>query len=168
MNTNIATQFPTETYSDCPAPLMPLSYDWAALKTAIDGFYPAGNTNQAIGLQWAFQSLTASPFTIPPKQQNYIYNDIIILMTDGLNTQNRWSSNQSDIDAREKKLCANIKAANIAIYTIFVNTGGDPSQQVLKDCASDATKAFEIKSSNQLLAIFTTIGTQLSQLRIAK
>ena len=89
-------------------------------------------------------------------------------MTDGLNTENRFYNDQSDIDAREKKLCANIKAAKITVYTIHVNTGGDPEQQVLKDCASDATKYFQIKQANQLVSIFTTIGTQLSQLRISK
>ena len=31
----------------------------------VDGLYPSGNTNQGIGIAWAFQSLTASPFTIP-------------------------------------------------------------------------------------------------------
>jgi hypothetical protein len=46
----------------------------------------------------------------------------IILLTDGLNTQNRWSSTQPDIDGRQAITCANIKAAN-DLYTIQVNTG---------------------------------------------
>ena len=44
-----------------------------------------------IGLAWAWQSLTAAPFTIPAKDPNYQYSEIIILMSDGLNTQNRWT-----------------------------------------------------------------------------
>ena len=162
------TLFPAEQYDQCPAQMMGLSYDWTALNSKIDSLYPAGMTNQPIGLAWAFQSLTASPFTIPAKDSNYSYSDVIILMTDGLNTQSRHSNNQSDIDAREKLLCANIKTAKLTIYTIHVNTGGDPAQQVLKDCASDPTKYFEIKQANQMVSIFTEIGTQLSQLRISK
>ena len=162
------TLFPVEQYNECPAPLMPLSYDWSKLEDKINELYPAGATNQVIGLQWAFQSLTSAPFTIPAKEANYSYSDVIILMTDGLNTQSRHSNNQASVDAREKLLCANIKAAKITIYAIHVNTGGDPAQQVLKDCASDATKYFEIKQANQLLSVFTQIGTQLSQLRISK
>ena len=34
-------------------PIMPLSYDWTALKTLIDALEPTGNTNQGIGLAWA-------------------------------------------------------------------------------------------------------------------
>ena len=89
-------------------------------------------------------------------------------MTDGLNTQNRFSTSRNEIDAREKIICTNIKAAKITIYTIQVNTGGDPAQQVLKDCATDSTKYFEIKAANQMVSVFTQIGTALSQLRVAK
>ncbi len=54
-----------------------------------------------------------------------VYKDAIILLTDGFNTQNRWYSNRRQIDARQKILCDNAKAAGITIYTIQVNTGGD-------------------------------------------
>jgi hypothetical protein len=39
-------------------------------------------------------------------------------LTDGLNTQNRWSSTESDIDAREAMTCYNIKQASVELYTI--------------------------------------------------
>ena len=29
---------------------MPLSYDWTAMKNLVDSLYPAGNTNQGIGI----------------------------------------------------------------------------------------------------------------------
>ena len=35
------------------------------------------------------------PFTAPAMDPNYTYQQIIILLTDGLNTQDRWYSNQS-------------------------------------------------------------------------
>ncbi len=163
-----ATLFPAEQYGYCPAQLMALSYDWAALNAKVDALFPDGNTNQNIGLQWAFQTLTAAPFTIPPKDPNYKYSEIIILVTDGLNTQNRYSTSQSSIDARELKTCANAKAAGIIIYTMFINTGGDPTQPVLMNCATDAGKFVEVKSSNQVLSAFNSIGTALSNLRIAQ
>ena len=34
---------------------------------------PDGNTNQAIGLQMGWQSLTQSPFTVPAIDPNYKY-----------------------------------------------------------------------------------------------
>jgi hypothetical protein len=89
-------------------------------------------------------------------------------MTDGLNTENRWSSSQSQIDARQKTLCDNVKAAGITIYTIQVNTGGDPTQSVLQNCASTSDKFFLLTSANQMVTTFQTIGTALSNLRISK
>jgi hypothetical protein len=160
--------FPAEQYSSCPAQLLPLTYDWTTLNDKVDGLYPNGNTNQGIGIAWAFQALTASPFTIPAKDANYKYTEVIILMSDGLNTQNRFSSNQSSIDTRELTTCTNAKNAGIVIYTVQVNTGGDPTQAVMKNCASSADKFTEIKKANQLVAAFNSIGTALSNLRIAQ
>ena len=53
---------------------------------------PNGNTNQAIGLQAGWQSLTAAPFTVPAMDPNYKYTQAIILLSDGLNTEDRWYS----------------------------------------------------------------------------
>jgi len=89
-------------------------------------------------------------------------------LSDGLNTQNRWYSNASQIDARQKILCDNAKAANITIYTIHVNTGNDPTSAVLKYCASGTDKFFEVKQANQTLSVFNSIGQSLAKLRIAK
>src|SRR2546421_5636979 len=163
-----ATLFPAEQYSMCPVELMPLSYDWTALNSKIDSMTPNGFTNQTIGLQWGFQSLTAAPFTIPAKDPNYTYNQVMILLTDGLNTENRFSTTQSTIDARTKKACDNIKAAGITLYTLQVNTGGDPTSTMLQQCASDTSKNWLVTSSSQINAIFAQIGTNLSKLRIAK
>ena len=54
------------------------------------------------------------------------------------------------------------------IYTIQVNTGGDPTSAILKYCASSADKFYLITSSSQIATIFNTIGTQLSKLRLSK
>ena len=163
-----ATLFPAEQFKECPEELMPLSYDWTELNKKIDKMKPDGNTNQTIGLQWAFQSLTAATFTIPAKDPNYTYNQVIILLTDGLNTQNRFSSTQSAIDARTKKACDNVKAAGIILYTLQVNTDGDPTSTMLQQCASDTSKFWLVTNSSQINTIFAQIGTNLSKLRISK
>ena len=48
---------------------------------------------------------------------NYDYKDAIVLLSDGLNTQNRWTNDPAKIDDRQKNMCANAKAApnNITI-----------------------------------------------------
>src|SRR3990172_2890235 len=162
-----ATLYPAEQYSSCPTQLMGLSYDWTALGNKITAMQPKGSTNQAIGLQMGWQTLTASPFTIPPMDSNYKYKQVIILLTDGLNTQDRWYTSQSSIDTRQQKACDNIKAADITIYTVQVNTDGDPTSTMLKNCASDPGKFFLLTSSQQIVATFNQIGTALSNLRLA-
>ena len=87
------TLYPAEQYSSCPASSDGADLRLDTLSNKIDAMQPNGNTNQAIGLQMGWQSLTASPFTIPAMDPNYKYQQVIILLTDGLNTQDRWYSN---------------------------------------------------------------------------
>ncbi len=162
-----ATLYPAEQYSSCPVALMGLSYDWTALTDKINAMQPKGNTNQAVGLQMGWQSLTAAPFTVPAMDPNYKYTQVIILLTDGLNTQDRWYTSQSSIDTRQQKTCDNIKAAGITLYTVQVNTDGDATSTLLENCASDASKFFLLTSSMQIVTTFGQIGTALSNLRLA-
>jgi Flp pilus assembly protein TadG len=162
-----STLYPTEQYSSCPEQLMGLSNDWTALGNKITAMQPVGNTNQAIGLQAGWQSITAAPFTVPAIDPNYKYTQTIILLSDGLNTEDRWYTSASSINTREQKTCDNIKAAGITLYTVQVNTGGDPTSTLLRNCASDTGKFFLLTSANEIVATFNQIGTALSNLRLA-
>jgi Flp pilus assembly protein TadG len=159
-----ATKFVPEQYGDCPTALLPLGYDWTALSQKVDDMTPAGNTNITIGLALAWQTLSQGvPFSVaalPPDTQQ-----IIILLTDGDNTENRFSSSQSAIDARTKKACDNVKAAGITIYTVLVMQG---NASLLKDCATKQDMYFGLTSANQLVGTFNTIGTNLAKLRISR
>jgi hypothetical protein len=170
LSSNTATQFSAEQYTICPQAIMPLSYNWTQMTSLVNAMSPNGNTNQAIGLAQGWMSLVGGgPYPAPPAMDpNYTYNQVIILLTDGLNTQDRWYTSQSSIDAREQLTCANVKAAGITLYTIQVNTGGDPTSTLLQSCASTSDKFFLLTSSSQILTVFNQIGTQLSQLRISK
>jgi hypothetical protein len=63
--------------------------------------------------------------------------------------------------------CDNAKAAGMTLYTIQVNTSGDPTSTLLKNCASDPSKFFLLTSASQMVATFQQIGINLSNLRIA-
>jgi Flp pilus assembly protein TadG len=162
-----STLYPTEQYSSCPVSLMGLSNDWTALSDKITAMQPVGNTNQAIGLQMGWQSLTAAPFTVPAQDPNYQYSQVIILLTDGLNTQDRWYTNASSIDARQQKTCANLKTAGVTVYTVQVNTDNEATSTLLQNCASDSSKFFLLTSSVQIVSTFGQIGTALTNLRLA-
>jgi Flp pilus assembly protein TadG len=165
-----ATLYPAEQYDACPQAVMALNYNWSAMTSLVNNMSPNGNTNQAIGLQVGWMSLVGGgPFPTPPAMDsNYQYTQVIILLTDGLNTQDRWYTSQNSIDARQQITCDNIKAANITLYTIQVNTGGDPTSTLLQNCASSSDKFFLVTASSGIVGVFNQIGTNLSKLRVAK
>lgn len=173
------TLFPARQDTYCPpAEAMGLSYNWSGMNTLVNSLAPNGSTNQPIGLAMGWHSLTGiGPFTMPAKNANYTYNEVIILLSDGLNTQDRWygngwSTNTSVdyrmVDTTGAGTCANIKAANITIYTIQVNTGGDATSTLLRNCATSTDKFFLLTSASQIITAFQQIGTNLTQLRVAK
>ena len=174
-----ATQFPAEQYGSCPKAMMGLNYDWTAMKSLVESMSANGNTNQPIGLVWGWESLVGGgPFSVPSLDSSYQYQQVIILLSDGLNTEDRWYTSQTSIDNRMydsstgKGTCANIKAAGITIYTIQVNTGKDPTSTLLQKCASNTSGTtdhfFLLTSADQIVTTFQTIGTSLTKLRVAK
>jgi Flp pilus assembly protein TadG len=170
------TKFYAEQYDACPAQLAPLTTDFASLKTKVDSLVPNGGTNQPIGIAWGWQSLTqGAPLNAPAEDPNYTYKRALIVMSDGLNTQDRWPSYgngqtqyNNAIDNRQKIQCDNIKAAGVVIYTMHVNTRSDPTSSVLQYCASGPDKFSTVTSASQIMTAFTAIGTSLSKLRVAK
>ena len=174
-----ATLLPAEQYNTCPQAAVGLSYDWTTMTTLVNNMVAGGSTNQAIGLELGWMSLTGGgPFTAPAMDPNYKYTQVIVLLTDGLNTQDRWygdgSNVSTQVDARQQITCNNINAAGITLYTVQVNTDGSPTSTLLQNCAGspgkypDSTKFFLLTSANEIVSTFNQIGTNLSQLRIAK
>jgi Flp pilus assembly protein TadG len=175
------SKWPAEQYDSCPVAMMGLSYNWTSMNSLVDSMQPNGNTNQPIGLVWGWQSLVGGgPLTAPAMDSNYKYQQVIVLMSDGLNTADRWYTAQTPVDNRMYQTgsgtgtCANIKNAGITIYTVQVNTGGDPTSTLMQNCAggpdkfNDPSKFFMVTSSSGLAAVFNSIGTNLTQLRVAK
>jgi hypothetical protein len=175
----VASLFPAEQYSNCSLQMKGLSYDWSSLNNLVGQMTPDGSTNQPIGLAWGWQSLVGGgPLTAPPLDPAFQYKQVIILLSDGLNTQDRWYGNGSttntSVDGRMYSVsggtaagtCANAKAAGIILYTVQVNTGGDPTSTLLKNCASDPSQFFMLTSASQIVTTFQSIGTALSNLRL--
>jgi Flp pilus assembly protein TadG len=165
--TTTSTRFPARQCSSSSlAEIMPLNYVWANLHARIDAMTPTGNTNVTIGLVWAFHALTQSePLTQAAAAGTPDLSRYIILLTDGQNTQNRWTSSQSSIDARTALACANAKAAGIKIYAIRVIDG---NASLLQNCASDPSMYFDVDSASDLNAVFNAIGGQLASLHLSQ
>jgi hypothetical protein len=179
---DISTMFPAEQYSACPQAVQGLTYNWTTLNTLVDNMSPNGSTNQPIGLVWGWMSLAGGgPFTVPAMDPDYQYQQIIILLSDGLNTLDRWYGDgfntSTSVDKRMyyksfggtvSGTCKNAKDAGMIIYAVQVNTGGDPTSTLLQNCATDSDKFYELKSASDIITTFNTIGTELSALRLSQ
>ncbi|MGN6515498.1 MAG: pilus assembly protein TadG-related protein [Rhizomicrobium sp.] len=172
--TNSSTNFPAENDQNCVPTVMKgsLSYDWSGLSTEVDSMSAGGSTNQPIGLAWGWQALTdGDPLnagTLPANTSRYI-----ILVSDGLNTQDRWygdgSNQSSQVDGRMSSLCTAAKANGITIYTVFVDLNGTQgNSQVLQDCATDSSKYFDLTTSGAIITTLNAIAQQITQLRVAQ
>ena len=164
-----ATMYVAEQYSACPQAAMGLSDKWTKMNSLIDAMSPNGSTNQALGLQMGWMSLTQNGiFDTPTEDPSAGYAKHLVLLTDGLNTEDRWYTDQTSIDTREQLLCDNIKAAGITLWTIQVNTGHDPTSTLLRDCASDPTKFYLLTSASQILSTFDNISFKITKLHLSK
>lgn len=162
--TAVATKFRAHQASNCSTPMMPLSHDWTALHGKIDAMTPAGNTNVTIGMAWAWQTLSpVAPMNAPAPEPDL--DKVIILLTDGQNTQNRWTGSTSSIDSRTQKVCDNAKADNIKVYTVRVIDGNGT---LLKNCATKPDMYYDVDEADQLNVVFKSIAQNLANLRIAK
>jgi Flp pilus assembly protein TadG len=164
-DTNIkATLFPAHYETNCPVAMVPLSYDWNALTNKIDAMQPAGNTNVTIGMALAHQTLSPwSPFNAAAP--NTELDKVIILLTDGENTENRFGDSTKNIDARTKLACDKAKASNIKVYTIRVING---NSSLLRECATNTSMYYDVQDAAQLNTVFTTIANSLANLRLSQ
>ncbi|WP_456718226.1 MULTISPECIES: pilus assembly protein TadG-related protein [unclassified Bradyrhizobium] len=173
--TSNATNFIADQDQSCPvAPILPLTYNWTAVNNTITAMTAQGATNQTIGLQWGWLSLLQqSPMNAPSEDPNNQYQHVIVLFTDGLNTQNRWTGNGSNgsgagVDTRMKKMCDAIKQTNVTIYTVQIDTDGAGQSPVLPYCASNPGNFYMLTQPSQIATAFAQIGTSISKLRVAQ
>ncbi len=146
--------------------VVPLSTDFNSMRTAIDNMTANGNTNTTIGLAWGMNVLTngmplgdnAAPFGTQRLTKAMIF------LTDGTNTQNRFSSSQSAIDARMTQLCNAAHGTTVVIYTVRVLDG---NATLLQNCASTSDDYASITDASQLDALFQKIAGQLTKLRLS-
>ena len=166
-----STLYPAEQYSSCPAQLMGLSNDWTALSSKIDAMQPNGNTNQAIGLQAGWQSLTAAPFTVPAMDPNYKYTQVIILLTDGLNTagplvfQRLLDRHAATEDLRQYQGRRHHHLHRAGQYRQRPHL--DAAAELRQQPTGTTDHFFLLTSSTEIVTTFNQIGTALSNLRLA-
>jgi Flp pilus assembly protein TadG len=167
---SVHTLFPAKQCGSQLTSMVPLTdvldqTGWTKLNSKIDAMQASGNTNVTIGLVWGWHSLTPNLPLAEGSAPAPDKDKVIVLLTDGTNTQNRWSTSESSIDARTALACTNAKASNIKIYTVRVIDG---NATLLRNCATNPNMYYEVSQATQLNSVFSSIAQNLANLRIAR
>lgn len=98
---------------------------------------------------------------------DFKYQPVIILLTDGLNRT--VGTAPIRISTLVRKLHATKSRPPRSTCTPFRSIlAVIPTSTLLQDCASDPHKFFLLTSADQMTAMFNTIGTNLTKLRVAQ
>jgi hypothetical protein len=155
-------------------PLASAKADHGALVARVGQMRASGCTNITIGAAWGLATLQGRA-GVPGASTGGDVERIMILLTDGDNTQNRWdndcsaSGNRTAIDDRTREACRNVRAAVHRLYTIRVVNG---NQSLLRDCASTDPKTgerlyYDVQDAGRIDGVFQEIvsailGTRLT------
>jgi len=149
--------------------------DVTNLGKLVDKMQAAGSTNQAIGVAHAWQMLTkGDPYgtlALPANTSRYI-----ILLSDGLNTQNRWWGDGSTegttqdgyIDDRMKLTCDAAKTDGVIIYTLYVHVNGGGNSDPLKSCATDTAHYYDLTTADAINSAFADIAQKITNVRVSQ
>ena len=167
--------------ADCPdgrgasenlATMQPMTTDFSTLRTKANSMVAAGNTNITIGVAWGHAMLSPSgPIAGAVAYGTENLQKIIVLMTDGENTANRWydndrySSHADEINARTELACTDAKNDGIVVYVVnFI----DGDSTLLRGCATNDNYFYKVSSVSDLNEAFINIGDDISKLRLSK
>jgi len=175
--------------------IQPLTNNRTIVEAKIDSMVAAYLTHIPIGLAWGWRTLSPdAPYTegLPYTDEDNI--KALVLMTDGENTfsgnsthnkstftaygylakqrlgsgVDTQSEGESELDAKTIRICNNVKAAGIRLYTIAFDVTDTGTRNMLRNCASSPDQFFASSSGAALREAFRTIATELASLRLSR
>ncbi|MBO6902929.1 MAG: VWA domain-containing protein [Rhizobiaceae bacterium] len=172
----------------CPSnALTPLTANENALRASIKNFRAAGYTAGHIGIQWSWYVLSPNWASVMPAAARPIGYDskkvgkYAILMTDGeFNTAYAGVGRRGTTDGSQvrrsgnyaKRLCKEMKAAGIEIFTIGFMLNERNAKDVMRDCASDdkgrVRHYFDTSNGAELNAAFQEIAANIERLALTR
>jgi Flp pilus assembly protein TadG len=160
-----------------PLRVLATDSDVSYFTTQIDKLAAIGWTNQGIGFNFGWLSITPGmPLTpatpaLPRDTERYV-----VLFSDGFNTINRWTASPNpevpDLAANDRLLeaCTKAKKEGVIIFTVFVDfpggTEGDAG--TLEACASDPKSDyyFGLTNSSAIITTFDKISQRIMKMRL--
>lgn len=179
-----------------PNTIVPLTHNKGTLHALANNLSAVGSTAGHLGVGWAWYMVSPN-FNGPwPADSQPAAKDTpnvlraVVLMTDGdfntaycngvvsqsSTTGSGATENQIKCDApngsafsQAEKLCAEMKRAGIRVYTVGLDVANlTAAKQIMANCATDASHAYQATTSEGLAAVFADIGRKLSFLRVTK
>jgi len=143
---------------------MDMTNNITSVESFVSGLGTGGNTNITVGLQFGMEMLSPdAPYTQGVSWTDEDVDKYMILVTDGANTQNRWTSTTSSIDARTKLACQAAKDQGITLFVVNIIEG---DSTLLKDCASQTSYYYNLTSASQLGDAMQDILKSIGKLRL--
>ncbi|MBA4012691.1 MAG: pilus assembly protein TadG [Phenylobacterium sp.] len=185
--------------ASCPSkPIVPLSTNKTTLKGVIDSLVHSGSTAGHIGLAWGWYMISpewkgtglwtddSAPAAYGEKQ----LLKVVVLMTDGAfntpycrgvaaknsgdgapNADKRINCDAVNGDpfAQAAKLCTNMKAKGVIVYTVGFNVGSETAvKNLMNNCATAPEYVYMPNGGAELRVAFRAIAQDINSLRIAK
>jgi Flp pilus assembly protein TadG len=137
------------------------------LRNRVNAMTPNGNTNITIGLSWGLAQLTpGAPLSSAANFGQTGVEKFVVLLTDGDNTQSRWSNNTFSIDQRTRMACNAVKdpSKKITVFSIRVIAG---NANLLRDCATSPGFYYEAADASQIQPAFQAILKTITAIHLA-
>ncbi|MGN6423487.1 MAG: VWA domain-containing protein [Asticcacaulis sp.] len=141
-----------------------MTNDITSVKSYVNNLTTNGNTNITVGLQFGMEMLSPdAPYTTGVSWTDEDVDKYMILVTDGANTQNRWTSTTSDIDARTKLACQAVKDQGVTLFVVNIIEG---DSTLLQNCASQKSYYYNLTSATELGGAMQDIHKSIGKLRL--
>lgn len=196
--TLLGRNYPTAANACPSPTIQPLTDNKTLLHDLADDLPAVGSTAGHLGIAWGWYMVSpnfngpwpADSQPAPKTEKNVLR--AVVLMTDGAfntsycngvisqisgsgsgaeETKINCDPANGDSFTQAKKLCDAMKAADpaIRVYTVAFDVGNiQAAKEIMANCATDPSYAFEATTGADLSAVFAKIGENLSYLRVTK
>lgn len=156
---------------NCGSELLPLTTNFNAVKSTINGLVASGWTYMPSGILWGWRTLEDNaPFSHFSADKT---EKVMILMTDGQNTRakngimHNQAGQNNKANQTTRDLCDAVKDEAITVYTIAYEVNDTSTRNLLKGCATVEANYYNAQNAGQLRKAFKDIANTLIEVRIS-
>lgn len=147
--------------------VVPLTKDFSLLRNRLAAMRPYMWTHIALGAEFGYQLLSPNaPFTEGADYGDKGVQKVMVLLTDGRQTEPAYGSSGRTVSNGEENLsaiCENAKDSGIMMITVAFDLRDQDTRDLLRGCATDASKHFFIaEDSTELASAFEDIRRQIT------